>query len=474
MVPPNREFSSTRPLTCEIPFVAPLAAYERLAPKSLSMVLHSALAGGDVGRYSFIAADPFRVLTSKNERVCIGGESKFGNPFDILSRELARYRLASVEGLPPFQTGIAGHFGYDLCHHLERLPRTDRDDLVVPDMAVGFYDAVVCFDHVDKRAWIVSSGFPESDEESRLARAKARIEYIQTTLSGTLPITPSSGSPCHETRTDTEWVSNFTRDAYENAVERILEYILAGDIYQANLAQCFSASVRANPWDVFKRMCQINPAPFAAFLKGEGFAVASASPERFMRLRGDRVETRPIKGTRPRGSSAAEDRANAQALRESEKDICENVMIVDLLRNDLSRVCLDHSVEVPTLFGIETYAAVHHLVSTVVGRLDSGNSAVDLMRATFPGGSITGAPKIRAMEIIAELEPSQRGPYCGCIGYIGFNGDMDTNIAIRGITFANNMASLHVGGGIVADSNPADEYEETLAKGRLLFDCLSA
>jgi para-aminobenzoate synthetase component 1 len=254
----------------------------------------------------------------------------------------------------------------------------------------------------------------------------------------------------------------------------VIDYIYAGDIYQANLSQRFQTILPEgdSPFALYQRLRRLNPAPFAAYLNFGDIVIASASPERFLQLRGGWVETRPIKGTRPRGATPVEDKAHARELLASEKDRAENVMIVDLLRNDLSRVCRDHTVTVPELCVLESYATVHHLVSTVVGQLNPGATAIDLLRATFPGGSITGAPKIRAMEIIAALEPTQRGPYCGSIGYVGFDGNIDSSITIRTYAIKNNVVTFQAGGGIVADSDPAAEYEETLTKAGALMEAV--
>jgi para-aminobenzoate synthetase component 1 len=268
--------------------------------------------------------------------------------------------------------------------------------------------------------------------------------------------------------------SNFSPTAYEEQVQKVISYILDGDIFEANISQCFSASLPANltPFDLYRRLRQINPAPFAAYLHFADMVLASASPERFIQLTAGRVETRPIKGTRPRGKSAEEDARLARELVDSEKDWAENVMIVDLLRNDLSRVCEAHSVQVPQLCGLESYPTVHHLVSVVTGTLREGHQALDLLKATFPGGSITGAPKVRAMEIIAELEPTRRGPYCGSVIYLGFDGNLDSSIIIRSFSIKNKKIRFQAGGAIVADSIPREEQEEVLAKARALFRAL--
>ncbi len=268
--------------------------------------------------------------------------------------------------------------------------------------------------------------------------------------------------------------SNFTRPAYLAAIRRTKDYISAGDIYQVNLSQRLSAPLTTSPWQLYDRLARENPSPFAAYFRTPDATIISCSPERFLQVRGREVETRPIKGTRPRGATPEEDARLAQELLSSEKDRAENVMIVDLERNDLGRVCEFGSVHVPELFAIEQYATVHHLVSTVRGRLRPGATALDCLRESFPGGSITGAPKVRAMEIIEELEPTRRGVYTGAIGYLCFSGDMDTNIVIRTIVIQNGLAHFQVGGGIVADSVPEAEYQETMDKARALTRALAA
>ncbi len=457
----------------ECGYLDPVSAFARFAAEPFALLFDSALKTPQYGRYAFIAADPFLKLVAKDGEIRLGDRCFQGDPFLTLKRELARYRQESRRNVPPFQGGAAGFFGYDLCHHLEKLPAPppENDDVAFPDMALGFYDVVVAFDLWERRAWIVSTGHPERDPGKRAVRAAERTDAFRAKLENVPSPKPPAviGFPV-------SWESNFTRESYQACVARVVDYIRAGDIFQANLSQRFRARVPDyfDPFALYRRLRAVNPAPFAAYLNFGDVVLASSSPERFLRLRGDMVETRPIKGTRPRGTTPAEDAALAEALRESAKDRSENVMIVDLLRNDLSRVCRDHSVHVSELCVLESFATVHHLVSTVTGNLREGMDAVDLLRAAFPGGSITGAPKVRAMEIIAELEPTRRGPYCGCIGYIGFDGAMDTNIAIRTLAFTNKTAVFQAGGGIVADSDPALEYGETLDKAKALFACFEA
>ena len=435
----------------------PLDLCERLGSLPKLLLLDSA-ARGPTGRYSYLMADPARVFTSRV-------------PGDVLAEArstLARFATLRLPGLPPFQGGLAGFIGYDHGRVLERLPPPRADDLEVPDVWLGLYDWVIAWDHATGEAWLVSSGLPERGAAAtRRAAARSR-EVLALIASAKPPVTPA---PSRHTAGVPS--SNFTRAGYMAAVARVREYILAGDVFQVNISQRFEAPLPCAPLELYRRLRVRNPAPYSAYLDAGGFQVISASPERFLRLDGDRVETRPIKGTRPRDPDPVRDAALARELAASPKDQAENVMIVDLLRNDLSRVCRPGSVDVPALLALETLPTVHHLVSTVTGRLEPACDAFDLVRAAFPGGSITGAPKVRAMEIIAELEPVRRSVYCGSIGYFALSGDMDTSIVIRTFLAASDRVCFHAGGGIVADSEPALEYEETLHKARALLDALA-
>jgi para-aminobenzoate synthetase component 1 len=457
-------------LAREIPWLEPVAALETMRAFAWPMLLDSARPDPRQGRWSYVAADPFLTLTSKDGRLTLGERSFTGDPFAVLQRALAHYPLDHDPALPvPFQTGAAGWFGYDLAHHLERLPHPPLDDLALPDLAIGFYDTLLAFDVLDRRAWLLSSGWPEASPEASMHRRKARADELQVRLR-----LASEPEPTPEVQGASQIDSNFTRRGYEAAVQQVVDYILAGDIFQANLSQRFLADLPAglDGWGLYRRLRGRNPAPFAAYLHTGEVEIVSASPERFLNLAGRRVETRPIKGTRPRGTTPDEDRRLGEELLASAKDRAENVMIVDLLRNDLSRVCRDHTVLTREICVLESFATVHHLVSTVTGELRPGLDAVDLLRATFPGGSITGAPKIRAMEIIAELEPTRRGPYCGAIGWLGGDGWMDTSITIRTYAIKDHRVAFQAGGGIVADSDPAAEYEETQDKARALIEAL--
>jgi len=461
------------------PAPAPEELFARLVGLSHVLFLDSALRHPTLGRYSFLTADPFEWLQARGARTSVSDEAVVrdpADPFAVLAERLGRYRTEQLPGLPPFQGGAAGLFGYDLCHHLERLPRPRLDEFEVPDLAVGFYDWVIAFDHFAARAWLISTGFPEMDPARRRWRARQRAKAVIERLRAGPAAVPAMTSerPAELAR---QWpvadcpglVSNFSRDSYLSAVRRVIEYIHAGDCFQVNLAQRLLYPADEPASEFYLRLRTRNPATFGGYFDLGDFTIASASPERFLRLENGDVETRPIKGTRPRGATSAEDQLRIQELQQSEKDRAENIMIVDLLRNDLGRVCRYGSVRVPAVCSLESYRFVHHLVSEVRGRLWPGLGPMDLLRAAFPGGSVTGAPKIRAMEIIAQLEPTARGPYCGSLGYIGFDGTMDTNILIRTLTAGRGWLQFPVGGGIVADSLPEREYEETWHKAEGLL-----
>ncbi|MDQ7248905.1 aminodeoxychorismate synthase component I [Dongia sedimenti] len=419
--------------------------------------LDSALPHETLGRYSFIAADPLHRLVTRGDSTTIDGAPFAGSPFDAIDHLLARYPLNQVPGLPPFQTGLAGQFGYGLRRYIETVPAHASSDHGFPDLELGWYDTVLAVDHQERRAFVFASG----------DRAEARIEWALARLDRKTQVAPPDW--------EIEPEPDLSADQYRRAVRRTIDYIEAGDIYQANITQRFQAALpqgfdRLALYDALRRR---NPATFAAFIDFGETALLSSSPERFLKIEGGAIETRPIKGTRPRGGSPAHDAALARELLASEKDRAENLMIVDLLRNDLGRVAKLGSVRVPVLIGLESYATVHHLVSVVTAALDDGKTAVDLLRAAFPGGSVTGAPKIRAMEIIAELEPTERGPYCGAIGYLSAGGAMDTNIVIRTLLIDGARISFQVGGGIVADSDPQAEWEESLTKAKALIETLA-
>ena len=458
------------PLCSEFPYQDPCSVFSHFSTQDGCLFLDSAQPREHCGRYSFIAVDPFQVLSSKNGLINLNGYTLQGDPFEVLRKELNTFSLETLPDRPPFQGGAAGYFGYELAQHLENLSWPQKDELPFPDLMLGFYDLVLGFDLLQKRAWIFSSGYPRQDKKQRYVQARQRLLQVLACLQK-VPALPAKFIEQNER---VEVHCHFSPAAYQQQVQKVIDYILAGDIFEANLSQGFSADLPGTltPFELYCRLRKINPSPFAAYFNFADQQIASASPERFIKLKAQGVETRPIKGTRPRGHSVKEDEQLARELMASEKDRAENIMIVDLLRNDLSRVCEDHSVQVQQLCGLESYPTVHHLVSVITGKLRSEQKAIDLLKAVFPGGSITGAPKWRAMEIIAELEPARRGPYCGSVGYLGFDGSMDSSITIRTFCIKNKKVSFQAGGAVVVDSNPSQEQAEVLIKAQALFRAL--
>lgn len=453
------------PVLClDFPYRDPFAVFHAFADAPFCAFLDSAATGDARARYSYIVADPYGVITADAAGTRIDGRAVPTDPFAALAAALRIPASARpVDGPVPFLGGAVGFLGYELGRHLERLPPPRAGHPPIPEMAIGLYDVVLAFDHQQQRAWLLSSGLPETTADARARRAEARAEAMMARLRSA-PL----AAPAPDWSVTADFTPDQPRAAVEASIQRVIDAIYAGDIFQANLTQQMRAPVPAGLDDLtlYARLRATSPTPFAAFLRcGADFAVLSGSPERFLSLSADgRVETRPIKGTRRRAADPQADQALAAALQRSVKDRAENLMIVDLMRNDLSRVSVVGSVKVPALCALETFSSVHHLVSVVESRLKPGLGPVDLLTACFPGGSITGAPKIRAMEIIHELEPFPRGVYCGSIAWIGFNGAMDSSIVIRTITRAGETLLAHAGGGIVADSDPADEYEESLVK----------
>ena len=475
------------PLVEEVftPLTAP-ELFELVKDNPYSFFLDSGMDPQRLGRYSFLGSEPFLVMSSRGPEITLvrgrEHEVQHGNPFDTMGKLLERYKLDHCPAPVPFLGGAVGYFSYDLCHFIERLPSTAIDDLKLPESYFAFYDTVMAFDHLEGKAYLVATGFPETEEGQRLRRARMRLEEMKAWLYAASPSQEAS-LPRRERLGEGEFQpiqenrrvllkSNFTPEEYVKAVDRVREYIAAGDVFQVNLSQRFEATLKIPPYELYRRLRMVNPAPFASYLNFQGMTIVSASPERFLKVQGDLVETRPIKGTRPRGKDPVEDERLAQELTHSTKDRAENVMIVDLERNDLGRVCRYGTVNVTELAILETFPTVFHLTSTVVGRLCRGKSNIYLLKATFPGGSITGAPKVRAMEIIDELEPTKRSVYTGSIGYLSFNGNLDINIVIRTFLIKEGKAYFQVGGGIIYDSDSEAEYMETLDKARALIRAL--
>jgi para-aminobenzoate synthetase component I len=456
------EISASALVVRPIGYRDPAVAFAPLANQPFSVLLDGA--GQGQSRFAFIAANPF-------ETIKVAAGTQRTDPFASLRAAMAMFSIkADTLAVPsPFVGGAVGFVSYETAHALEVLP--ERKPTTFPaDLAFGLYDVIAVFDLTAKAAWIIASGFPETTPTLQRARAQHRADELEQAL-GTALLPPSLEA------IDTQWVAEMTPAAYAQRVDRLIAYIRAGDVFQANLTQRWTASwpTGVSPFDLYRRLVALSAAPFAAFMTfDEHHQIISASPERFLAVDPQgHVETRPIKGTRPRGATPDEDRVQAAALLTSAKDRAENLMIVDLLRNDISRVCEPGSVAVPTLCGLETFQSVHHLVSVVTGQLRPECTAVDVLQACFPGGSVTGAPKVRAMEIIHELEPVARGPYCGALAWLGFDGAMDSSIIIRTLVHARGQLIAQAGGGIVADSEPTLEYEESVLKAKPLLAALT-
>lgn len=454
------------------------SCFQRLAGLRGCLLLDSSMkiaspGSQPLGRYSFLMADPFETI-----QVPVGEP----RPFHSIGHLLSRYRTNPIAELPPMQGGIAGLFSYDINQSIENIAPPRDDEFKMPAIVVGAYDTVIAWDHELNRSWIVSQGFPETQHDARLKRATSRAEFFQSQLDSTTTraASQSNGDTYSEKKLlplasslDVEGpeqlVSNFSKQAYIDAVQKCIDYIYAGDVFQINLAQRLLHPANCNSAELYQRLRSCNPSPFGGYFDLSQISdcdaqIVSASPERLCSVRAGVVETRPIKGTRRRTGHPLVDIHAREELLASQKDRAENTMIVDLMRNDLSIVCEPDSVCVMQLCELEEYQSVMHLVSSVQGKLKPSCGLVDLLYAIFPGGSITGAPKVRAMEIISQLEPSARGAYCGALGYLGFDGSADLNILIRTITASQGWWQIPVGGGIVSHSVPQNEYEETWTK----------
>ena len=430
--------------------------FAAIADKPWSVFLDSAFPHSEYGRYDIISSDPSITLVTTGNITQISKKGKLSysneDPF-LLVKQYLKPGFQSIDDLP-FNGGALGYFSYDLARRLEKLPVIAKNEEHYPQMAVGIYSWAVIVDHHLKKSWLVTDA--QKHCQDLIEKFSSITENHQN----------ESFSILDEPK------SNMDKKTYQKAFEKIKSYLLEGDSYQVNLAQRFCSPCSGNPWLAYQALRKINSAPFSAYLNFPQVQILSSSPERFLKVTNGVVETKPIKGTKPRLQKQTKDQQQIQALFNSKKDRAENLMIVDLLRNDISKNCQAGTVTVPQLFKVESFATVHHLVSTVKGILIQGQHALDLLRNCFPGGSITGAPKIRAMEIIEELEPNRRGIYCGAIGYIGFDGNMDTNIAIRTLVHFKNTISFSAGGGIVNDSVMEDEYQESFDKAAALLKLL--
>jgi anthranilate synthase component 1 len=457
------------PVSCELPadLETPISAFLKLRDQGNAFLLESVEGGERIGRYSFIGSGPMMTITSRGDQVEIrrGGrvETKTADVLEVAREVLGRHRLVADPTLPRFSGGAVGYFGYDLVRTWERLPSRPADDLGLPTCYLAVADTVVIFDHVRHTMKIVANALVDDDGGVAYRQAVEKVEHLYERLRS--PLIPPNGTGRVQPVMDTDMpVAGFL-----SAVERAKEYIRAGDVFQAVLSRRFSMGLDGvDGLDIYRALRTVNPSPYMFFLDFDGVKIIGSSPELLVRLEDGVVETRPLAGTRPRGATETDDLTMEAQLLADEKERAEHVMLVDLGRNDLGRVCEYGSVHVTDLMGVERFSHVMHIVSDVQGRLRPGLDAVDVLRACFPAGTVTGAPKVRAMEIIDELEPVARGPYAGAVGYFSFSGSMDTAITIRTIVMAGARAYIQAGAGIVADSVPEREYVETVNKAKAL------
>ncbi len=437
------------------------------------IILSSRTKMKDHSQYSFICFDSFASFRTKNLQSYWNNHLvNVGNPFDFINKKIKQYQVAKNKTLPPLQGGVVGYFGYEAGHYLESLPIV-IDNIQLPDIYVNFYHSIIAIDHLSNQSWIISTGFPEKKCRLRKKIAKKNIFEIKRRIEKSVADTVENYSSKKLTDTIT---SNFTKNTYMKAVLDTKKYIINGDIFEANISQQFSSTIvdGVSELEIYFKLMKVNPAPYSSFVKmPNNSCIISASPERFIKIENQAIETYPIKGTRKRSKNAKEDSRLAEELLSSEKDHAENVMIVDLMRNDLSRVCQLGSIKVDELCALKSFETVHHLVSKITGQLKKEMTATDVIKASFPPGSVTGAPKIRAMEVISELEMQARGPYCGCIGYLSFTGDMDTSVTIRSYFINNRKIFFSTGGAITLDSNAEEEFFESLTKANALIRALN-
>ncbi len=452
-------------------FETPLSAFRKIDRSNYSFLLESVEGGERLARYSILGSNPSLVFSSKGNKVTIkeGSDIKSfiagSDPIEELKNIFKKYRFVGVKGLPRFCGGFVGFLGYDMVRFIEDLPDKNRDDLKLPDSVFMLTDTLLIFDHVDHKIKIVSNVHVTGNAGDKYDKAVKKIEGIVSHLKGPMPEIRESKRQAHRS----ELRSNFTKKEFENVVKKMKEYIWKGDIIQGVPSQRLNVGIACQPFQIYRALRSINPSPYMYYLKLGNFFIVGSSPEIMVRSENGTVEVRPIAGTRPRGGSEEEDKRLVKDLLQDPKEKAEHIMLVDLGRNDIGRVCEFKTVKVSELMTIEKYSHVMHIVSDVSGKLKRGKDAFDVVRATFPAGTVTGAPKVRAMEIIEELESVRRGIYAGSVGYFSFSGNLDTCIAIRTIVIKDGRAYIQVGAGIVADSKPAKEYQETLNKAKALL-----
>lgn len=453
----------------------PVSAFQKLGDSENAFLLESAEGGKRFGRYSFLGNEPYLVVTCRDGKVTVrNGDventEEVSNPLDIIKRILSQYRPASLPDFPPFCGGAVGYLGYDVVRYFEEIPKTARDELDLPEMVFIFTDTLLIFDHLRHKIRVVANAHIDDETggmDEAYDQAISKVEELVGRLRQ-----PTSQDTGYDCECDDEIVSNVSRDDFLGMVERARKYIIAGDVLQVVLSQRFSRDIEVPPFDIYRALRMINPSPYMYYLKYRDLELIGSSPEPLVKVQGKSVLTCPIAGTRPRGSTAESDARFEKGLLSDEKERAEHIMLVDLGRNDLGRVCRLGTVRVSRLMDVEKYSHVMHMVSTVEGELADGKTALDALRAVFPAGTVSGAPKIRAMEIIDELEPTLRGPYAGAVGYFSYSGNLDSCITIRTIVVHKNRAYVQAGAGIVYDSVPRKEFHETANKAQALLGAI--
>jgi len=440
----------------------PVSAFLKVNRGGYSFLLESVEGGEHVARYSFIGTEPYRVFSTR--------EGDKVNPLHLIAEELAKHKLVPVSGLPDFCGGAVGYLGYEVVRRFEELPSPNSDPLALPESVFMFVDRLLIFDHVTHKIKVVSHARPDGDIDSAYEAAVGKIDELVNRLKQ--PLKSRHDTVCSRVTSGAKVSSNLTREEFEASVDKARQYIIAGEAIQIVLSQRLSRRTSVHPLNIYKALRDINPSPYMFFLDLRDFKLIGSSPEILVKAVNGTVTTRPLAGTRPRGENPIDDARLEKELRSDEKERAEHIMLVDLGRNDIGRVSLPGTVRVSELMEVERYSHVMHLVTNVEGRLRPDLTPFDALRACFPAGTVSGAPKIRAMEIIAELEPDKRGPYAGCVGYFSFSGNMDTAITIRTIILSNGIAHVQAGAGIVYDSVPSREYEETLNKARALLNAI--
>ncbi len=458
--------------------LTPVSAFRRIDDGQTACLFESVIGGEKVGRYSFLAASPRVEVSARQNTVTVteNGESRSfdsENPLTEIRNRIENVTVASVPGLPPFTGGAVGYAGYDVVRYVEHLPDAPEDDRQLDDMSFAFYDEMLVFDHIKKSIIAITLAWPGRHDSAQAAFEDANARLAQLIQKLTTPLARELACmdvvPVDESSSGAEYHSNCTQEEFESSVNKCIDYIEAGDIFQVVLSQRLQIDIQCDPLEIYRSLRVLNPSPFMFFLRSGGCTLVGSSPEIMCRVMDGEMTVRPLAGTRRRGKTEEEDIALEQDLLSDEKERAEHVMLVDLGRNDVGRVARYGSIALPDVMVVERYSHVMHISSTVTGQLNGQSDAFDALMASLPAGTVSGAPKVRAMEIIDEFEPHRRGPYAGAVGYIDFSGNMDTCIALRTIVIKDDTAYVQAGAGIVADSNPTSEYEETLNKARGLL-----